>query len=142
MSDDAAAAENMLLENARGERDADADFPIQTNLQDSESDMTAVLFDDTAASMLDFTPPKSMRIVCLTIGSRGDVQPFIALCKGLIADGHSCKIVTHAEFGHWVMEHGIDFAPVEGDPADLMKLCVDHGMFTPRFMIEARLNVS
>ncbi|WRT68465.1 uncharacterized protein IL334_005441 [Kwoniella shivajii] len=33
--------------------------------------------------------------VCLTIGSRGDVQPYIALGLRLIQDGHKVVIVTH-----------------------------------------------
>ncbi len=34
---------------------------------------------------------------CLTIGSRGDVQPYIALGLRLIKDGHKVVIVTHGE---------------------------------------------
>jgi sterol 3beta-glucosyltransferase len=83
-----------------------------------------------------------MRITCLTIGSRGDVQPYIALCKGLQAEGHKPKIATHAEFGDWIRKHGIDFAPVEGDPAELMRVCVENGMFTYSFMKEASAKAS
>ncbi|KAH9843473.1 glycosyltransferase family 1 protein [Teratosphaeria destructans] len=97
-----------------------------------------ILFDDPDASMLDFKPKTSMRITCLTIGSRGDVQPYIALCKGLLADGHRPRIATHKEFGPWVESHGIEFARVEGDPAELMRICVDNGMFTPSFIYEAK----
>jgi UDP:flavonoid glycosyltransferase YjiC (YdhE family) len=43
-----------------------------------------------------------MHITCLTIGSRGDVQPYIALAKGLIADGHKVRIATHGEFKDWI----------------------------------------
>lgn len=35
--------------------------------------------------------------VCLTIGSRGDVQPYIALGLQLKKDGHKVVIVTHRE---------------------------------------------
>ncbi len=35
--------------------------------------------------------------VCLTIGSRGDVQPYIALALRLKADQHRVTIVTHSE---------------------------------------------
>jgi sterol 3beta-glucosyltransferase len=69
------------------------------------------------------------------------VQPYIALCKGLLAEGHRPKIASHAEFGDWVRSHGIDFAPVEGNPAELMALCVDHGMFTPSFLYETNQKV-
>lgn len=69
------------------------------------------------------------------------MQPYIALCKGLLRDGHKPKIATHEEFGPWVRKHGIDFAPVEGDPAELMRICVDNGMFTPSFLYEANSKV-
>ena len=45
--------------------------------------------------------------VCLTIGSRGDVQPYIALGLGLRRDGHSVTIVTHEEYKEWVESFGI-----------------------------------
>ena len=82
----------------------------------------SLTFDDPRASILNFKPAESLRITCLTIGSRGDVQPYIALCKGLLADGHKPKIATHAEFEKWVRKHGIDFAPIDGDPAELMRI--------------------
>lgn len=45
--------------------------------------------------------------VCLTIGSRGDVQPYIALGLGLQKEGHSVTIVTHEEYKEWVESFGI-----------------------------------
>lgn len=61
------------------------DDGLQGDLSDlaerSEEDTPAVLFDSNAVSMISFKPPEPMRITCLTIGSRGDVQPYIALCK-------------------------------------------------------------
>ncbi|WVW85557.1 hypothetical protein I302_107595 [Kwoniella bestiolae CBS 10118] len=36
--------------------------------------------------------------VCLTIGSRGDVQPYIALGLRLLKDGHKVVIVTHLSY--------------------------------------------
>ncbi|KAI1939307.1 Sterol 3-beta-glucosyltransferase [Ophidiomyces ophidiicola] len=102
-----------------------------------EEDAEPMYFDDPGASFINFKPNESLKITCLTIGSRGDVQPYIALCKGLLADGHQPKIATHREFEAWVRSHGIDFAPVEGDPAELMRICVEHGMFTYSFLREA-----
>lgn len=101
-----------------------------------------LIFDDPLASIVDFKPPRSLRIVCLTIGSRGDVQPYIALCKGLLEEGHRPKIVTHAEFEGSVREHGIDFMAIDGDPAELMRICIENGMFTVSFLREASEKVS
>ena len=47
----------------------------------SDEDTPAVMFDSSAVSMVSFKPTESLRFTCLTIGSRGDVQPYIALCK-------------------------------------------------------------
>lgn len=81
--------------------------------------------------------PAPMRIFCLTIGSRGDVQPYIALCKGLMAHRHRCTIVSHPEYEKWVRQHGIDFRGVGGDPGALMKLSVEHRIFSPAFFKES-----
>lgn len=65
-------------------------------------------------------PEKSLHFTCITIGTRGDVQPYIALCKGLMKEGHRCRIATHDEFQGWIEEHGIEFRTVGGDPGELM----------------------
>lgn len=95
------------------------------------------ILDETDDSFSDLKLKQSLKITCLTIGSRGDVQPYIALCKGLLAKGHKPRIATHAEFQGWIESHGIEFARVEGDPAELMRLCIEHGTFTWAFLREA-----
>jgi sterol 3beta-glucosyltransferase len=62
----------------------------------------------------------------LTIGSRGDVQPYIALGVRLMQDGHKCVIVTHEEFKDWIESYGIEHRQAGGDPTALMKLSNDH----------------
>jgi sterol 3beta-glucosyltransferase len=52
---------------------------------------------------------KPMKITILTIGSRGDVQPFVALGRGLQAAGHSVVLATHEEFRGFVTEHDLEF---------------------------------
>jgi hypothetical protein len=47
----------------------------------SDEDTPAIMFDSNAVSMVSFKPLETLRFTCLTIGSRGDVQPYIALCK-------------------------------------------------------------
>ena len=64
------------------------------------------LFGSTTSTFLEFKPDP-MKITCLTIGSRGDVQPFIALCKGLQAEGHHTKIATHGEYKDWIEGVGL-----------------------------------
>jgi sterol 3beta-glucosyltransferase len=47
----------------------------------SDEDVSGIMFDSNAVSIVSFKPSESLRFTCLTIGSRGDVQPYIALCK-------------------------------------------------------------
>ncbi|KAK8070244.1 Sterol 3-beta-glucosyltransferase, partial [Apiospora phragmitis] len=132
-----ALAEREALNAARLKEFPDQDqLPHQLSML-NDGDGPTILFDDAKDSLVHFQPTKSMKITCLTIGSRGDVQPYIALCKGLIAEGHKAKIATHAEFKGWIEGHGIEFAPVAGDPADLMKLVIEHGTFSYGFFKEA-----
>lgn len=130
---EAAKAEHHMLQEARL---GDSDEAESRHSLNGSSELHSI-FDDPRASIINFKPTESLRITCLTIGSRGDVQPYIALCKGFIAEGHRPKIATHSEFEPWVRKHGIDFAPVEGDPAELMRICVENGMFTYSFLKEA-----
>ncbi|PGH36102.1 sterol 3beta-glucosyltransferase [[Emmonsia] crescens] len=134
---EAAMAEHQMLQEARLEgMDEQSSQTLSTSMPLSPTN-SPILFDDPRVSIVNFKPQEALRITCLTIGSRGDVQPYIALCKGLIAEGHIPKIATHREFEPWIRKHGIDFAPVEGDPAELMRICVENGMFTYSFLKEA-----
>lgn len=134
-----AKTEHQLLQEARqdGYAEHDMKLPGSVSVQEVEPEAPPVLFDDPRASIINFKPTESLRITCLTIGSRGDVQPYIALCKGLLADGHKPRIATHLEFKDWIEKHGIEFKPVDGDPAELMRICVENGMFTYSFLKEA-----
>ncbi|CEP64336.1 sterol 3-beta-glucosyltransferase LALA0_S11e01794g [Lachancea lanzarotensis] len=83
------------------------------------------------------SPKKSYRFGLLTIGSRGDVQPYIALAKGLLREGHRVTIISHSEFGEWVKSYGIKFREIAGNPAELMSLMVQHGSMNVGLLREA-----
>ena len=53
-----------------------------------------------------------MRMVLLGMGSRGDVQPFVALAPRLTALGHDVAVVAPADFRGFVEEHGVEFEPL------------------------------
>lgn len=101
--------------------DTGTDNSSNTPHPDMSGSHPAVMFCSTSSDFVTFRPEKPLHVTCLTIGSRGDVQPYIALCKGLMAEGHKCRIATHPEYRNWVEGHGIDFEEVGGDPADLMQ---------------------
>ncbi len=62
-----------------------------------------------------------MRITILSVGSRGDVQPYVALGKGLAAAGHEVRLATHSAFEGFVRGHGLDFGSVGLDPFEILK---------------------
>lgn len=132
-----ASDEHRSLQQARMDGYAEHEIKMPKSAEEAKIDGPPILFDDPRASILNFKPTESLRVTCLTIGSRGDVQPYIALCKGLMAEGHRTRIATHREFQAWIESHGIEFRPVEGDPAELMRICVENGMFTYSFLKEA-----
>ena len=54
------------------------------------------------------------RITILALGSRGDVQPFVALGLGLIRAGHTVRIAAAQDYESLVREHDLPFAPLMG----------------------------
>jgi len=50
-----------------------------------------------------------MRVLLTAVGSRGDVQPFVALAIGLKDAGHTVAICTCPKFREFVVGHGIEF---------------------------------
>lgn len=58
------------------------------------------------------------------MGSRGDVQPFIALGNELQKHGHRVRIATHDVFVSFVRDAGMEFFPIGGNPSELMAYMV------------------
>jgi sterol 3beta-glucosyltransferase len=59
-----------------------------------------------------------MKIIVATIGSRGDVQPYINLCQGLKTAGHDVHIASNPTLGPLAESHNVPFIPV-GRPVDM-----------------------
>jgi sterol 3beta-glucosyltransferase len=53
-----------------------------------------------------------MKISIVTVGSRGDVQPYIALGVGLKKAGHEVTFGAHAQFEGFVQRAGLRFVPL------------------------------
>jgi UDP:flavonoid glycosyltransferase YjiC (YdhE family) len=56
-----------------------------------------------------------MRVTILALGSRGDVQPYVALGQGLRSAGHQVRFATFENFEGLVRTHGMAFHPVRGN---------------------------
>ncbi|XP_057773218.1 sterol 3-beta-glucosyltransferase UGT80B1-like isoform X1 [Salvia miltiorrhiza] len=60
------------------------------------------------------TPKLSIAI--LAVGTRGDVQPFLAVARRLQEYGHRVRLATHSQFHGLVKSAAVDFYPLGGDP--------------------------
>lgn len=56
-----------------------------------------------------------MKIAILTLGTRGDVQPYAVLGQALKQRGHQVTLSTAKNFAQLVKSYDIDFSPVEAD---------------------------
>ncbi|CAF1365553.1 unnamed protein product [Adineta ricciae] len=70
-------------------------------------------------------------ILILIVGTRGDVQPFIALGQTLLKVGHRVRLATHETFRDFVRGNGLEFYPLAGDPAVLMSFMVKNSGVVP-----------
>lgn len=62
-----------------------------------------------------------MHIVILAIGSRGDVQPYVALGRGLHDIGYDVRVATSDEFEPFIRAHGLGFTNVGDNPRTLLE---------------------
>jgi UDP:flavonoid glycosyltransferase YjiC (YdhE family) len=62
-----------------------------------------------------------MKILIATLGSRGDVQPYLALAVGLQQAGHGVTLAAPQTFAGWIQSYGVDVAPVQFNPQDAMQ---------------------
>ena len=69
-----------------------------------------------------------MKLTLIAIGSRGDVQPIVALGRGLADTGYDVRIVTMVNFEAIVRQQGLEFFPVEGDAQALTNEMMLAGM--------------
>ncbi len=74
----------------------------------------------------------SLNVVIHVVGSRGDVQPFIALGRVLKETyDHRVRLATHPIFQGFVEENGLEFFSIGGDPTSLMGFMVNNPRLMP-----------
>ncbi|XP_015875627.1 sterol 3-beta-glucosyltransferase UGT80A2-like [Ziziphus jujuba] len=98
-------------------------------VHDDADTMDTVVHDADTADIVEDIPP--LQIVILIVGTRGDVQPFIAIGKRLQEDGHRVRLATHANFKDFVRTAGLEFFPLGGDPKVLAGYMVKNKGFLP-----------
>ncbi|KAJ5252962.1 hypothetical protein N7489_003372 [Penicillium chrysogenum] len=80
----------------------------------------------------DFGCDLELNIVIQVVGSRGDVQPFVALGNELQCHGHRVRLATHGVFESFVRDSGLEFYPIGGDPSELMAYMVKNPGLIPQ----------
>ncbi|KAF3675883.1 Sterol 3-beta-glucosyltransferase UGT80A2, partial [Capsicum annuum] len=83
---------------------------------------------DNVADIPELPP---LQIVMLIVGTRGDVQPFVAIGKKFQENGHRVRLATHANFKEFVLGAGLEFYPLGGDPKVLAAYMVKNKGFLP-----------
>jgi sterol 3beta-glucosyltransferase len=61
-----------------------------------------------------------MNITIFSIGTQGDVRPFIALGLGLQSAGHRVRIASGMTCENLVLSHGLEYAPLTADFLEVM----------------------
>lgn len=56
----------------------------------------------------------------IAIGSRGDVQPFVALSLGLLRKGNRVTLMAHENFRSFIEGFGVDFHSLAGDTWEMV----------------------
>jgi sterol 3beta-glucosyltransferase len=73
-----------------------------------------------------------MKVTLIAIGSRGDVQPYVALGTGLLAAGHSVSILASPDFRELVTATGLQFTDMGGSTKSVargMESMLERGNF-------------
>ncbi|WP_392530000.1 glycosyltransferase [Nostoc sp. C117] len=66
-------------------------------------------------------PSRQLKITILTVGSRGDLQPYCALGIGLKRAGHKVKVAAHENFESFVKKFDLEFAPIAGNIQEFLQ---------------------
>lgn len=104
--------------------------PVASELLELQSlEETTTNVDDFTAEFHKSIP--RLNIAMLVVGTRGDVQPFLAVAKRLQEFGHHVRLATHANFRAFVRSAGVDFYPLGGDPRVLAGYMARNKGFIP-----------
>ena len=68
-----------------------------------------------------------MNITILTYGSRGDVQPFLALAVGLQKSGHTVRLAAPHRFEAFINAYSVPCVPLAGEPEIISQRLNDAG---------------
>ncbi|KAJ6681491.1 STEROL 3-BETA-GLUCOSYLTRANSFERASE [Salix koriyanagi] len=112
------------------EVDIDENAPVASELLGLHSVEGASFYVKDSTSGSNKSIPR-LKIAMLVVGTRGDVQPFLAIAERLQEFGHHVRLATHANFCSFVRSAGVDFYPLGGDPLELAGYMARNKGFIP-----------
>lgn len=71
-----------------------------------------------------------MNVLLVTLGSHGDVHPFVGVGRKLLSRGHRVRLLTNGHFETMARTAGIEFEPL-GDEAEYLRLSRDPDLWHP-----------
>ena len=81
-----------------------------------------------------------MKIALLTLGTRGDVQPFAVLGKALKKRGHEVSVSSAANFTSFLQSYNLNFVPVDADFQEILNSPEGKKMMSNPFSARRHLN--
>jgi UDP:flavonoid glycosyltransferase YjiC (YdhE family) len=85
--------------------------------------------------------PRAPRVAIQTLGTRGDVQPFVALGRALRRAGFQVCLATAPRFAGFVRDHGLGFAALPGDMLEMIDTPAGRAALGGRSALAARLRL-
>lgn len=76
-----------------------------------------------------------MHILLMTYGTRGDVEPFLALAQGFVKAGHSARLAAPEAYAPLAAQTGVEYIPLPGNPEELSAAMVQQAGGNPLRMI-------
>jgi sterol 3beta-glucosyltransferase len=76
-----------------------------------------------------------MNILLMTYGSRGDVEPFLALAAGFAKAGHTARLAAPEAYAGLAAGSGVEYIPLPGDPATLVETMTQRAGGNPLRMV-------
>ncbi|KAJ9662528.1 hypothetical protein H2201_006016 [Coniosporium apollinis] len=129
------ASENSILDITDVKANGRIDIDIDSKLARTLTRLVRNASEDLSPPPPRYTVTQELQIrlniVIQVVGSRGDVQPFVALGNELQQCGHRVRLATHNVFEEFVRKSGLEFYPIGGDPADLMAYMVKNPGLIP-----------
>nr|GMC76278.1 sterol 3-beta-glucosyltransferase UGT80A2-like [Ipomoea batatas] len=126
----------LLKRSGAIQQDGTVKFKVPEDIKPERLDLgTTIVYSGATGEVTSDTtdiqdlPP--LEIVMLIVGTRGDVQPFVAIGKKLQDYGHRVRLATHSPFKEFVLGAGLEFYPLGRDPKVLAAYMVRNKGFLP-----------